>query len=509
VVAGQRLRQPDIVREFYHARGFSPAWVGADGAWQPAADTALALLRQASSHGLTPSDYHLAALDTLSARLRTGRTEPIDRLGAEVLLTDALLFYGSHLLHGRSDRSSLDPEWIADGRRASVATELSAALDRDRLRDFETALAPHHAEYAALREALARLRASERWGGWGTLGDGPTLRVDSTEFGVDALRRRLRLSTDPLERILAAQGTGAPMFDRALEEAVRHFQTRHGLDPDGVVGSRTREALNVGVTDRIAQVEINLERWRWLPDDLGRRHVRINIPAFTGEVWTGDTLALQTRAIVGQVTRMTPSFNSSIEYLVLAPYWHVPPTIAAVDKLPLIRNDPGYVAASRMTLFDAATNRPVDATTVDWSGITGAQFNRRFRLRQEPGPANALGDVKFVFPNRHSVYLHDTPQKGLFSRTTRALSSGCVRLERALEVADQLLSDQPEWTPDRIRRVVAERRERRVDLSHPVPVYLLYFTAFVEPDGTLHLRPDIYRRDGPILSALHGRRPDS
>jgi murein L,D-transpeptidase YcbB/YkuD len=268
-----------------------------------------------------------------------------------------------------------------------------------------------------------------------------------------------------------------------------------------VVGRRTRQALNVSVAERIHQVEVNLERWRWLPDDLGQRHIRINIPSHEGEFWTDGAPVLRSRAIVGRVNRTTPSLNSSIEHLVLAPYWHVPPTIAAVDKLPLIQADPGYVAASQMTLFDAVTGQPVDETTVDWRGISGADFNRRFRLRQEPGPANALGSVKFVFPNRHSVYLHGTPQKELFARTTRALSSGCVRLEGVLQFTEHLLSDQPEWTPARIRQVVADGIERRVNLRQPVPVYLLYFTAFVDPDGTLHLRPDLYQRDERVRSA--------
>lgn len=508
LVRAQVEDRPGIVREFYRGRDFEPAWIAQGGAWRPRADSALALLHDASTHGLTPDDYHLSALDTLSTRSRTAGGDPIG-LEGELLLTEAMLLYGSHLLQGRSDPSGVEAEWIAERRRQSVAARLEATLELGPMRDFETALAPRHAEYARLRQALRHLRASQRWGDWGTVEDGPSLRVDSTEVRVEALRRRLQLSTDPLERYLAAVGTDSRRFDRALEEAVQRFQQRHGLAPDGVVGPRTRGALNVPIADRIAQVEVNLERWRWLPDDLGRRHVRVNIAAFVGEVWENDTLALRTRAIVGSYSRQTPSFNSAIEHLTLAPYWYVPPTIAALDKLPLIQEDPGYVAASRMTLFAAGSPEPVDVSTVDWTGMTGAEFNSRFLLRQEPGPANALGHVKFMFPNRYAVYLHGTPQEALFLRAARDLSSGCVRLEQALEVADHLLADQPEWTPARIRQVVAEGEERRVNLSAPVPVYLLYFTAFVDPDGTLHLRPDIYQRDARVRWAITAPPPDA
>ena len=491
----------DPIGSFYAAGDFTPVWVGADGAWRARADSALAVLRGASTHGLDPGDYPLAALEALATRIRGGHAGEGDHVAAEVLLTDALLQFGSHLLRGRADPSHLEDEWLAQRRAGSVTAPLVEAVDRNRIRDFAEAVAPPHPEYSRLRNALAELGASERWGGWGTVGDGPTLRAGDTHAGVDAVRRRLRLSSDSLERSLAAKGAGSSVFDPALEQAVRRFQGRHGLDPDGVVGRRTRAAMNVGVVDRIEQIRINLERWRWLPADLGPRHVRVNIPAFEAQVFD-DTLSLRTRVVVGRTDRTTPSFNSAIEYLVLAPYWHVPPTIAAMDKLPLIRDDPSYLAASRMTLFAAATGAAIDASTVDWSSVTGAEFNRRFRLRQDPGPSNALGSVKFVFPNRHSVGLHDTPQKSLFSRTVRALSSGCVRVADALGVAELLLSDQPEWTRARIREVVARGEERVVNLSRPVPVYLLYFTAFVDPDGTLHLRPDIYGRDDRVLSAL-------
>lgn len=509
VAGGETVRARAALPDFYLERDFDPVWIDASGLWLARADTALLLLRDASSHGLEPGDYHVTALDSLAARIREGRAAPLDRIDAEILLTDGLLLYGSHLLLGRVDPLRVEAEWIANRRQARLDERLLVALEARRLRDYVTSLAPSQPEYARLRRGLATLRAAERDGGWGTIGDGPTFRVDSAESRVPALRRRLRLSTDSLERRLAVEGGTSPVFDASLERAVQSFQARHGLDGDGVVGARTREAMDVPVAERIAQLVVNLERWRWLPDDLGRRHIRVNIAAYETEVWDGGSVAMRMRSIVGRQYRMTPSFNAQMRYLVLAPYWHVPPTIAAVDKLPLIQKDPGYVAASRMTLFDAVTNTPVDATSVDWSAMTGPAFNRTYRLRQDPGPANALGNVKFMFPNRHNVYLHDTPQRELFARVARDFSSGCIRLEKPLELAEYLLSDQTEWNPARIRQVVADGRERSVNLSAPVAVYLLYFTAFVDDQGSLQLRPDIYGRDTAVRAALSGAPPQA
>lgn len=508
--AGSPVLSTGALPAFYLAREFEPVWLDADGAWTARADSAVAALGEAHTHGLEPGDYHLDAIAELADRIRSGAGSPGDAVDAELLVTDAVLLLASHLLLGRVDPTRIEAEWIANRREASLDRRLAGALSSPRpdVRRFLRSVAPAQPEYRRLLAALAHLRFAESTGGWGAVPDGPTLRVDSTDVRVPLVRRRLGLSTDSAERRLAlAGGRSATTFDADLEEAVRRFQRRHGLEDDGAVGAQTRAAMNVSVADRIVQVRLNLERWRWLPEDLGRRHVRVNIAAFETEVWDADTLALHMRSIVGRQYRMTPSFNSQMRYLVLAPYWHVPPTIAAVDKFPLIREDPGYVAASRMTLFSTETNAPVDPYSVDWSTMSGTEFNRRFRLRQEPGPANALGNVKFMFPNRHNVYLHDTPQRELFTQTARSFSSGCIRLEKPLELADFLLGDQTDWSPERIRQTVDRGVERSVNLSAPVPVYLLYFTAFVEADGTVHFRPDVYGRDAAVLAALDGDPP--
>ena len=306
------------------------------------------------------------------------------------------------------------------------------------------------------------------------------------------------------------EGPGDPgSYDARLAAAVVHFQRWHGLAPDGVVGAGTVSAMNVPVEDRIAQLEVTLERWRWrwLPQQLGERHIRVNIPGFTAEVYEGDSPVIRMRAIVGREYRETPVFSARMTHLVFAPFWHVPPTIAPQDKLPLIKGDPGYLAAQHMTLFSTATNRPADPGSVDWSAITGLRFNREYRLRQDPGLWNAIGDVKFMFPNQYNVYLHDTPARELFERAVRDFSSGCMRIDQPLRLGAWLLRDRPEWTPERMREVIACGRETTVVLSEPVAVHVFYLTVFVDPDSGVSFVVDLYGRDARVQRGLAAAPP--
>ncbi|HSG47113.1 MAG TPA: L,D-transpeptidase family protein, partial [Longimicrobiales bacterium] len=399
-------------------------------------------------------------------------------------------------------------EWIANRRDADLVLVLEEALARRDLRSALAVLAPAQPEYQRLRMALAQLREAQAAGGWEGIDGGPTLREGEASPRVAQVRRRLMASTDGAERRLAAAPDSlTESFTGELSEAVRSFQHRHGLDEDGAVGARTLDALNVPVEVRIQQVIANLERWRWLPHDLGARHIRVNIAAFETEVWDEGRVAMRLRSIVGRQYRMTPSFTASMRYLVVAPYWHVPPNIAALDKLPEIKRDVGYLARQRFTLLDQRTNDVVDPATVDWPAMTGSEFNRRYRLRQDPGPLNALGNVKFMFPNRHHVYLHDTPQRELFQRTQRDFSSGCIRIEDPMALAAFLLSGDPAWSPATLQAAVAQGTERTIFLPEPIPVHLLYMTAFVDPEGHVHFRSDLYGRDGMVLNALAGDPP--
>ncbi len=494
------IRARNALPEFYLRRFYAPAWT-TDAGPTPDAMELVRAVRAGSAEGLDPEDYRVETIEALLAR---GSLSGADRVDVELLLTDAFLVYGSHLLHGRVNPETIDPEWIANRRSTDMATVLEEAIVGRRIGASLEALRPGQTRYARLVRALEELEEVQARGGWGSVPAGEKLERGSDGPRVAALRARLIASGDLTQD---DGSTGGSLFDGQLEAAVRDFQRRHGLEADGVVGKGTIEALNVPVSERIRQVEVNLERWRWLPADLGARHIEVNIASFETKVVENGAPVLVMRSIVGRPYRETPSFSARMTYLVLAPYWNVPPTIAAEDKLPLIKKDSGYLSKEKMVLFEQATNSRVDPSTVDWSSLTGRQFNARYRIRQDPGPRNALGSVKFMFPNRHHVYLHDTPSRELFARAARDFSSGCIRLQRPLDLAEYLLRDDPRWSRPAIDAAVASGAERTVQLASPVPVHLLYFTAWVEEDGTLAFRSDIYGRDRAVALGLAADSP--
>jgi len=486
---------------FYDARGFEPAWLG------PGVDGRLHALEAAilrgGEHGLDPVDYHLQEIRGLWGALDSGSASVTDEVDLELLASDAFMVLGSHLLNGRVNPETIDPEWLANRRNAFMDEVLARALAEDRIEGTVLDLAPAQPRYRQMLESARRLRTIEADGGWPVVPSGDRLEIGATGARVATLRARLRASGD----LVDDESPDSETFDAPLVAAVVHFQTRHGLDTDGVVGPATLVALNVSAGDRARQLEVNMERWRWLPADLGARHIEVNIAGYEVKVVEDAHVVQLHRAIVGREYRQTPMFSGIMTYLVFAPYWHVPPNIAAADKLPAIKADPGILAAQRFTVLDLLTNEPVSPAAIDWQSMAGPDFNRMYRLRQDPGPFNALGNVKFMFPNEHNVYLHDTPSRELFSRTSRTFSSGCIRVENPLELAEYLLADQPTWTRERIDEVIDAGVERTVRLTTGVPVHLLYWTAWADEDGTMEFRSDIYGRDGKVWQALQAPPP--
>ena len=478
-----------LIASLYEKRGFAPLWADASRAL-----SLLAAIEASSAHGLDPRDYHA---ETLNAALPADGADR-DRALAErdLLLTDAFVRLAYHLVFGKADPRALQHGWnfarTLDGADpASTLANLLAAPDPGAALE---ALAPRLPVYRDLRAALARLRDIERGGGWPQISDGPKLELGSSGARVLQLRERLRASGE------LAVGADAD-FDAGLEAAVRRFQSRHGLEADGVAGRATLVALNVTVAERIAQVRANLERLRWVARELTGDYLLVDIAGFKAQLWLADTLAWQARVVVGRPFRTTPEFRAPMKYLVLNPEWNVPPVILREDVLPKVVRDPGYLREHHMRVLDAA-GRPVDPAAIDWSLYRSQPRAFPYQIVQAAGSDNPLGGIKFMFPNEHSVYLHDTPARALFGKTMRAFSSGCIRIEDPLELATLLLDDQERWSERQLLEAIAARNTQTVPVRRTVPVMLLYFTASAGADGELQFRPDLYNRDGPIVRAL-------
>jgi murein L,D-transpeptidase YcbB/YkuD len=505
--AGEPVYASLVLPSFYERRLYHPAWSDERGPTR-LADDLINALRRADLEGLRSDDYHLAGIETVLAAVRAdakrGPALAPDRWAElDLLLTDAFLVYGAHLLAGRVNPETLRPEWVSNRRTADIAVVLEAALASGNIAGTLAGLDPPEVGYRRLREALARYREVAATGGWPVIPDGSTLRLGERSSSVAALRERLRLEDD----LAPAETRDAELFDEPVEQAVKKFQGRHGLTADGVVSAATRAELNVPVERRVEQLELNLERWRWLPKDLGRRHIIVNIAAFELEVMDGDSLVMSMRVVVGRPFDRTPVLSDTMRYLVLNPYWHVPSNIATTELLPKLKRDPSYLARYKLRVFPSSRldAQEVDPTTVDWSTITAAHFP--FLLRQDPGPRNALGRIKFMFLNKYHVYLHDTPARPLFEETQRDFSHGCIRIQHPIELAVYLLRNNPRWDREALLAALDDAEDRSVPLPEPMPIHLLYWTAWADADGTIQFRRDIHDRDAPLFTALRAPPP--
>jgi murein L,D-transpeptidase YcbB/YkuD len=494
--AGDTLASAADVVCFYDRRGFRPAWSDG-GRLLPIATELVSTLEGASADGLRPEDYHLAALRR-ALPLLAGAPKADDVAGtveADLLLTDAFLTYGAHLRSGRLHPETVYSDCQVTPPRGDLTLVLDTALEKGQVRQGLADLAPPHEGYRLLRAALPHLREVAARGGWATIPAGPKLKLGDRGPRVLALKVRLAEAPPPPS---APPATPQPdEFDAATAAALRTFQEHHGLDVDGAVGPATLRALNVSAAARAEQIVANLERWRWLPRDLGNLYIEVNIAGFGLQVVEGGKPALTMRVIVGKPYTRTPLFSSTMTHLILNPYWNVPSSILRKELAPKARRDPSYVVKED---FEVLRNgRSLPRESVDWSQVPGPGI----AVRQRPGPKNALGRIKFVFPNRFDVYLHDTPSRSLFSKTVRSFSHGCMRIEKPLDLALFLLKDDPRWTPETLDAALEEAHDRKILLPRKVPVHVVYWTAWVDPDGTLELREDLYKRDEKLLAMLH------
>ena len=483
----------EFIPEVYERRDYIPAWVS-----DPSVEAVLEAIRNSYEHGLDPEDYHWLEINELRGRIADGAgAETAAEM--EILLTDAVVRLAYHASFGKVLPGELDPNWNFDRRlhTPDPVAELGDVLGTTDVASIIRGRSNVPVFYDWLREALAHYREIAAGGGWPSIPSGPTLKPGMTSERIVPLRQRLQRSGD-----LADTQTDDPeLFNTVLKRAVIAFQNRHGLAPDGAVGPATLAALNVPVEQRIDQFRVNLERIRWVYKELPEDYVIVDVAGFHIYLVQEDEIVWQARAQVGKPYRDTPVFRDTMSYLEFNPTWTVPPTILREDILPKLEHGPDYLVERNMRILDR-NGKPVDFSTIDWPSVAAGNFP--YILRQEPGPYNALGRVKFMFPNKHAVYIHDTPSKSLFAHNERTFSSGCIRVERPFELAELLLDDPERWDQQGIQQLLDSRRTQRVNLREPLPVLILYWTAEVDAEGRVHFRRDVYDRDAPVLDALEG-----
>ncbi len=498
-----RINPLAALARFYRYRGYQTAWVDYDGPL-PQAEILMQAIRNAPGDGLRAMDYDLQNLESGLGRDARFADEPAslfdhDLARLDVALTDAMQRYVAHLSEGRVRPEELSEAWLAHAKPPlrDLPGELAAALDEHRLASFIESLSPQHQAYQDLKKTLQHFRQIQAGGGWPQIAGGSKLRLGDQSDRVAALHRHLTITGD----LQTDAWMPDDRFETPLEAAVKRYQRRHGLEADGIVGSRTLTALNIPVETRMIQLMLNMERWRWFPEDLGPRYVMVNIPGFELRLVENQSVVLSIRAIVGQKSRPTPVLSGQLTYLEVNPYWNIPQKIARQDLLPKIQADPGYLERQGIRVFDSwqADAPELDPFDIDWERFSEDYLP--FRLRQEPAAHNALGRVKFMFPNQQSVYIHDTPGKSLFNQPQRLFSSGCVRVEEPLALAAHLLKDQ-HWDRRRLEQAIASDQRRTIVLQTPIPVYLVYFTAWTDVDGNIHFSDDIYDHDRRLLLAL-------
>ncbi len=474
---------------FYSTRSFYPVWT------KPLLVSELiSAVEGALDDGLDPADYHMSQIREFQSN---PPVTPEMQARYDLLLTDAFFTLAHHLRYGKVNPRSLDPDWnlTATVSRSALEYKLQNAIATERIALVLKELRPQYSKYNQLRSALAKFRAIAREGGWPTFSPGPSLKEGVRDERVILLRKRLEASGD----IAVLKPDTSKVFSRELADAVKHFQKRNGTEPDGVVGPATVKSMNIPVERRIDRIRINLERNRWFLSDVEPTYIMVNIPDFTLHYVENGRNRWQTRVIVGQPTRKTPVFKAQMQYIVLNPQWVIPPNILEKDALPGIRKNLSYLSHKNLNVLDR-NGTLVDPASVNWTQYTST--NLPYRLQQSSGDQGSLGRIKFLLPNKHIVYLHDTPQKELFKKSSRSFSSGCIRVENPLELAELVLQDSVKWSMERIRLAVDAKKTRTVSLPKQIPVFILYLTAVAEGDDILFL-DDLYGRDSDVLTALN------
>ena len=494
-VADVPLVSARLLDDFYRQRDYRYAWRTSDQI-----DDLLRLADGSADEGLRPSDFHVREISQVVGGLAPSDFPVSARADLDILLSDSLLRLIHHRRYGKVDPQSLDDSWNhMQGPFANdLVDELERAAAAGDLQGEVEGLASRPSFYTRLKKGLARYRGIAAAGGWASVSAGKTLKSGMSDARIPVIRERLRATGD-----FDGPASDGRKYDNDLEAGVRTFQQRHHLGVDGVVGPATLAAMNITAEERVDQIRVNLERMRWVTDALPDDLLLVDIAGQEVQLLRDEKPVWTSRVIVGRTERPTPVFRDQVEYLEINPNWTVPPTILEKDILPAMRKNPGYLKKKGLKVVTRG-GKTISPGSVDWN-TPAASFP--YMIRQPPGDKNALGQIKFMFPNRFSVYLHDTPNRDLFQKPRRLYSSGCVRVDRPWELAELVLNNPKRWNQEKFKDIVASKKTRWVHLKKPLPVILAYWTAEAGKDGGIMFREDVYKRDAAVLSALDGRGP--
>ncbi len=477
------------LERYYAARGFQPVWTT-----RMMVAELLSAVEESFDDGLEPADYHIREIRNFYSKPpSTPEQMAID----DILLTESFVTLASHLHYGKVDPAILDIHWNLrhERGRSDLDNKLNGALASQQIAAVLKELRFQNPVYDKLKKGLARYRTIAREGGWPILAEGPKLQEGARDSRVIMLRQRLKVSGDlPL-----LNADTSMVYSKEMVAGVKRFQSRNGMEADGVVGASTLRVMNIPVTRRIDQIRLNLERYRWFLGDLEPTCILVNVADFALRYVENGRDLWGTRVIVGKPERETPIFKADMQYVILNPQWVIPPTILAKDALPALRKSSSYLYHKNLKIIDH-NGGIVDPASVNWSQYSAGNFP--YRLQQSAGDHGALGRIKFMLPNPYIVYLHDTPNKELFDESTRDFSSGCVRVQNPVDLAVLVLRDSVSWSKDKILAAIKGGKTRTLFLSKWIPVYILYLTI-TDEGGKLHFLDDIYNRDDRVLKALN------
>lgn len=483
----ERIR-PALIAHYVRDQG-PVYWVGT-GRMTPF----LQRLADAGDDGLNPADYPIDALIELRDTVDPADAESAAL--AELFFTAFYVNYATDLKIGRLTPQKVDPKNYRNRKTVDVLAIMTGFSAQPEPDDFLDAFESHNPHYQALKKMLSLYRARAESVDWDMIAMGGDIKPGASDPRIPEIRERLMLTGDH-------PGGGeenGDVYDPSTVLAVRSFQLRNGLEAKGLIGKQTILALNVPPADRARQIMLNMERWRWMPEDLGDHHYMVNLAAFELSEVENHEIVDRMDVVVGAVASQTPEFSDELEYVDINPTWTVPYSIATGEMLPKLRRNPSAYAGE----FEVFMNGKLTS----WNGINWNAYgkgNFPFTFRQKPGPKNALGKVKFMLPNPYNIYLHDTPAKDKFLATTRAFSHGCIRVSRPLDLAYHLVGDIAGWTQERIDAAFASGKTTRVPLPDHIPIHMIYATAFEGDGGSIEFRPDIYGRDRKLEAALGGR----